>query len=519
MTEQPTMANIYLELELSLDPPITEETVFKAELNRKIAEWTTLAAADAKYDALIGKAKTYLDSPLKNLHGQATEAKNTQLKKLREEVRNLGSNGGLMQFEIKYLTTTYSCFREQTVQEEIKKHSRSLVDGSDMPPNAVTKVKLPPLPSVAETFNATFDKIRMNMPFSKGSSGGGNKTIGKIILAILLAFVALYCVCSLPRLMPTISLTSTSYQRGVGPYIVRYANKNYSGKEWKPFDTNGAHVGDYIAGWDKDNFCVYRGRYSSGFANYKNGQWVGNDAGSDISRLFYSEPGTMYVITDNGIRVYGNESYRNTASQAGFRNVNIFFLKNDEYLFVTNTSPPNYMLLSKGVLSDMSRQDALKRFGQDFVDNGHNFRNAFFFRPHHAIACDRWETLAKCVNDKWSEHYKTTHNGVVNVLWAIDHDNFVLVGDDITVFKDGKESHPLVDSGEYFFWRNNCQAVWGNSINLFWVMDSTGCIAEFRDGKAGKVVVPGNFNGVTSHWVSPEGVVFVISDGGLYKLE
>ena len=90
----------------------------------------------------------------------------------------------------------------------------------------------------------------------------------------------------------------------------------------------------------------------------------------------------------------------------------------------------------------------------------------------------------------------------------------------ITVFRDGKESHPLIGSaGPYSFNRNNCRAVWGNNMDRFWIMDNTGCVAEFIDGKAGEVIVPGNFNNITARWVSPEGVVFVISGGNLYTLE
>ena len=515
------MSNIYLELELSLDPAITDTVALKVELNRKIAEWSKLADADAKYKTLLGKAQTYLAALPGNLPGLATAARNTQLKKLREEIRNLSTGGGLLDFEVKYLVSAYSCFHEKTVQTEIKNLSRSLVDtAGNSAPAGESMGKLPPLSSIMGTLGKGFEMVRTTMPTAK--EGKRSLPIGKIIVAVLLLGVALYFVSYLPKffsgmriptLAPVFPQASTSYQRGVGPTIVRYAIKDYNGKEWKEYGTDTIN-GDEITGWDENNFCTHR--YNN-FSIFKKGSSTQNDAGNGIRYIFYTGPDTLYVITGNNIRIYGNESYRNTASDVSFSGA-VCFLQNDEYLFKSQSDNRPFLLLSKGILSEMSRQDALKRFGQYFVDNQGQMAGRFF-RPHNAVGCTRNQTLVKCENDKWSEHYQHSHNGDIYDLWVIDFDNFILVGNDITAFRDGKEFHPLIEPGQYTFDKRNCEAVWGNSMDRFWVMDNTGCVAEFRDGKAGKVVVPGNFNSMTAHWVSPEGTVFVIEDNTLYQLK
>jgi len=504
-------SNIYLELKLSLDPAITDTAALKAEINRKMEEWTKLAGTDAEYQTLIGKAKMYLAQVPSNLQRQANDARNTQLQKLREEISRLSANGGLMQFEIQYLTKTYSCFQGRTVQEEIKKHSHSLIIGNSAAVNNTgSEMKLQS--SVMETFSVTFDKIRAGMP------EGAGKFISLGILAVLLIGVVLYGVCSLPRFFSGHPRSTSSYQRGVGPHIVKYANKDYNGKKWQQVESTRSRGCDSIIGWDKNNFCVYCWNYCS-FDIFKNGSFTPNDASDDIRQIFYSDADTLYVVTRSCIRTYGNASYQDTtSSNTAFSGI-VYYLQNDEYLFHSGSGSGNLLLLNKGILTEMSRQDVLKRFGQYFVDHKGVVGRTVFFRPHCAVAA-YGQTISKCENDQWSAHYKTTHSGDVNGLWVLDFDNFVLVGGDITVFRDGKEFHPLVESGTYSFQRDHCQAVWGNSMNRFWVMDCTGCVAEFRDGKAGNVIVPGNFNrDINSYWVSPEGVVFVISDDNLYKLE
>ena len=498
------MTNIYLELELNLDPPSTDADAIKMEINQKVTEWAKLVGTDVKYQPLINKANTYLIGLPSNLQGQAEEAKNTQIKKLREEIRNLSSSGDLLQFEVQYLTKTYSCFQVRTVQDEIKNLSRNLIDERGV--SSTSGTNIPPVSSVMETFSATFDTFRTHLPLPKEKS----KFIGACFLAVLLIGVVLYYVCSLPSFFSVLSipsLSSTSYQRGVGPHIVRYANRNYTKKEWNRVDTSGVNVsGTTIRGWDKNRFSVYS-HYENNFFSFKDGIFTENNAGSYIRSLFYSNQDSIYVVTTNRIRIYESESYRDTTtSNANFPD-RVFHLCDSEYLFVSPVWDFKCFLLNNEMLLEMSRQDTLKRFGQFFVDKNGNMGMPFFFQPQHGIAA-REGLITKCENDQWSEHYKTTHNGNIFSLWAIDFNNFVLVGGDITVFRDGKESHPLVGSaGPYSFDRNNCLAVWGNSMDRFWVMDNTGGVAEFVDGKAGEVIIPGNFNNITAHWVSPEGVV------------
>jgi uncharacterized membrane protein YhaH (DUF805 family) len=68
--------NIYLELELFLDPAITNTNALKAELNKKITEWNKLSIADAKYKHFVQIARAWQQNPQNyNLTKLAAEAR------------------------------------------------------------------------------------------------------------------------------------------------------------------------------------------------------------------------------------------------------------------------------------------------------------------------------------------------------------------------------------------------------------------------------------------------------------
>ncbi|MDR1493434.1 MAG: PrsW family intramembrane metalloprotease [Planctomycetaceae bacterium] len=113
--------NIYLALELSLDPPITDVTALKDELNKKINEWNKLAIASPKFQHKVAKAKAFLktiDDNQRLLVEQADEARRQKLKLLHYAISQQEMAGKIDKKGLKKLTDSFSCFTENTIKKE-----------------------------------------------------------------------------------------------------------------------------------------------------------------------------------------------------------------------------------------------------------------------------------------------------------------------------------------------------------------------------------------------------------------
>jgi hypothetical protein len=115
--------NIYIELELFLDPPIINPAELENELKNKfIPEWNKKVNASLKFKALTETARKYLQSNLATL-GLPDLSKTAQEEKLDELIRHITEyerDGILEEREYKELKTKFSpFFREETIKSNL----------------------------------------------------------------------------------------------------------------------------------------------------------------------------------------------------------------------------------------------------------------------------------------------------------------------------------------------------------------------------------------------------------------
>ncbi|MDR2439563.1 MAG: hypothetical protein LBE12_09385 [Planctomycetaceae bacterium] len=111
--------NIYLELELFLDPAITDTDELKKHLEQKINEWNKMVSVSPKFKLRVAQAKKFINSGLTDLHKQADEARNKMLQKLRSQISELKLSGEIDEVGFKHLNNTFKCyFKENTIKKE-----------------------------------------------------------------------------------------------------------------------------------------------------------------------------------------------------------------------------------------------------------------------------------------------------------------------------------------------------------------------------------------------------------------
>ncbi|MDR1383570.1 MAG: PrsW family intramembrane metalloprotease [Planctomycetaceae bacterium] len=113
--------NIYLALELSLDPPITDIAALTDELNQKISNWNKLAVASPKFQHKVAKAKVFLKNINVNqyvLVEQANAARDQKLQQLRYAISQQEMSGRMDKKGLKKLIDLFSCFTEKTIKDE-----------------------------------------------------------------------------------------------------------------------------------------------------------------------------------------------------------------------------------------------------------------------------------------------------------------------------------------------------------------------------------------------------------------
>jgi hypothetical protein len=513
--------NIYLELELFLDPAVTDSVALKNELEQNISTWNKNINISPKYGLKVKKAREYITAGFSDLQTQASDARESQLAKLRNDINELSLNGELQQFEIDYLKRTFSCFSEETIRSEIKNISRSLTSNSG---GIVSVGQGNVLQNVYGNVSNVGNVVGTQLP-KIAASLRTNPGLVKWILIIPLLLILLYVLSYIPsivggmlRAIPIPSLQSQSYKRGTGSYITRYAKRSYNNAKWEKVNLPEEANVTSIAGWDKENFTVTIG---NGVYSFSKGNWTKNDfPGSMFVQYVRPDLYVVFAISNPGqyhqqeqARIYDKNSYKEFPLGRYFNGT--YQLKNDEF-FILHGDHSLYQYHNEKITEVTDREqlviwDKSQKIGG--IDGNaliHSFREGSAVGHRFSVG------FIKYRDGKWQVHHSTTHKGNVYSIWAIDEDNFVAVGGDITVFRDGKEIHPLIESSGKTFNKEDCRVVWGVDLDLFWVMDNSGNIAEFRNGQAAKIIVDGNIsvqNSIfTRVWVSPEGVVFAVGD-------
>jgi uncharacterized protein YkvS len=509
--------NIYLELELSLDPAITDSAALKIHLEQKINEWNKLVNASPKFKQKVAKAREFIQNGLTDLTQQANDAKQIRLATLRENIKDLSYSGEIQQFEIDYLKRNFPCFNEVTIQNEINNFSRSIISSAG---------------EIINTGKSIFSAVKnINFPIQNIFGNIAKNGLGKWILLVPLLLIFLYMASYIPgivgglfRNLPGIPFAQ-SYERGVGSYVNRYAKRSYDNAKWEAVELPANDYLRQITGWDKDNLLISIDSRSC-LLLFNNGNWKVDDCKGYLIRYLGKN---LYVIfTDNSVlRFYDQNSYKSLYNVQILRDDRIWIqqFNNKEFFIVAfdRYNRPQLIQYSNEKLIEIKDKDKMMIWDNGKKTNSyiHQIICMHTFQQDRAVGfAGEIGKLVKYRDKKWQIHYPVTHRGCVNSLWAIDEDNLVMVGNGITVFRKGSETHPLVNTSDNSFNQNDCMAVWGADLNCFWVVDRNGNVAEFKDGQAGKVVVKDNLNQyISSCWVSPEGTVYVITRQGFYRLD
>ena len=113
------MKNIYLELELFLDPAITDAVALKTHIEKKISEWNKMVNLSPKYKDRVRLAKKHLEQGLSNLSGQAESARKEKLQALRNDIKKAARVGGINDLKLKKLKLIHrDFFTEETISAE-----------------------------------------------------------------------------------------------------------------------------------------------------------------------------------------------------------------------------------------------------------------------------------------------------------------------------------------------------------------------------------------------------------------
>jgi len=116
--------NIYLSLELFLDPAVTTPWQLEQELNRKIAEWNKLTNTSPKYKRFVEIAKDCVQGDNFNpiwLENQAKDAKKQRLASLNKDISVAEEDGVLEQVEYNAIVKKHKkYFREETIRQKFR---------------------------------------------------------------------------------------------------------------------------------------------------------------------------------------------------------------------------------------------------------------------------------------------------------------------------------------------------------------------------------------------------------------
>ncbi|MGL6225183.1 MAG: hypothetical protein ACRC10_00990 [Thermoguttaceae bacterium] len=112
--------NIYIALELFLDPPITDPGALQQDLEARISQWNKQINANPKFKSKVTIAKTFLKKGLTNLKTQAETARKEKLKQLQQSIAELRLAGSIDAVGQKFLKGKFKdFFTDTTLQSEV----------------------------------------------------------------------------------------------------------------------------------------------------------------------------------------------------------------------------------------------------------------------------------------------------------------------------------------------------------------------------------------------------------------
>ncbi|MDR3232265.1 MAG: hypothetical protein LBT46_01125 [Planctomycetaceae bacterium] len=111
-------SNIYLDLELDLDPPVVGAAALTAKLEQNIGEWNKRAVANPKFSVKVAAARKFIKDGLPDTEKQAAEARSEKLSQLRYAAEQLKLVGKIDEKGFTKLKQIFPCFTEETVRKE-----------------------------------------------------------------------------------------------------------------------------------------------------------------------------------------------------------------------------------------------------------------------------------------------------------------------------------------------------------------------------------------------------------------
>lgn len=143
--------NIYIELELFLDPPITDPAALKQHLEQEISKWNKQINANPKFKVRVGRARDFINKGLSNLDRQAEVARNERLRKLRDDIEAIRHIGAINEDDLKVLKRRHQAFlSEATIQTEAGGVSTKQQAPAFVPPTCPVSFKAEKAVSVAD---------------------------------------------------------------------------------------------------------------------------------------------------------------------------------------------------------------------------------------------------------------------------------------------------------------------------------------------------------------------------------
>jgi hypothetical protein len=111
--------NIYIELELFLDPPIIDAAKLETHLNEQIKNWNKQVNANPTLKQRVNKARDFIKTGLRNLQQQAGQARNQKLEELRKQISLYKRTGTVTEKNLKQLNNRFKkFFGEATITNE-----------------------------------------------------------------------------------------------------------------------------------------------------------------------------------------------------------------------------------------------------------------------------------------------------------------------------------------------------------------------------------------------------------------
>jgi serine/threonine protein kinase len=361
---------------------------------------------------------------------------------------------------------------------------------------------------------------------------------------------------------------SSPYDRGISDSVIRYSDRSYENSSWiklkesdslgKVFtidDSDSIIPFHSITGYDDKNFWIVL--ESGRTIQYRDGHWLSRgkplDASYPVARLIDKDNllvagdgmnGGFYHFTPNGIVDYG----KNGTCLNRMKGMEITVISNDLFYLYSREWPHlndiGVLKLAQGKRSEMQQhlfKESLVHRDDNTILKEYPVRGITFTQnissgkalgiAFQGMSLDQKPIIVSYKNGIWYyvedlQNLDYPNGKVINAWFGINVDGSRFV---VIVGIDGHVQTHQINGPKFLQTINSLQEntsmtlfkVWGCNMNKFWVMDTNGTIWE-RLNSNWRVVVRGlrrNKVEFRAAWVSPNGIIFALTDKHIYRLD